>query len=258
MRNNNEHQNSACEYAEQAAAYLYDEFDDDQKAGFETHLQNCGSCADELADFSILHSSIQDWKRTDFDHLPTPVFVMPNESKTFTVKSSWLDDVISFFRFSPAFLTSAAAVLVLALGIIWIIGNASKTNYVAQNNQPQAQNSNQPIQIAAEPNKGNQTTASDIQPQNLNGAKPDVLSTEIKHPQLKANPLVAKTPARKPVLIKSDKISAPTIAGVNNHKARTRDDVPSLNVGDEEEDSLRLSDLFEEVGMIKSDEVNNE
>lgn len=257
MMNNSEYQNSTCEYAEQIAAYVYDEFDDTQKTGFESHLQNCRSCADELTDLSSVHFSIQEWKTIDFDPLPTPIFTLPNESKTVAEKSSWYEDIKAFFKFSPAFLTAAAAVLVLSLGMIWIIANSSKTQNVAQNDNKHVQTPD--LQKKVEQDSKIQEVASESDSEKLDEKLPNILPNQTKDKSLKNVSLPVKTTERKRVLTTLDKPSALTVASVNNHQARNKNDIPSLNLDkDEEEDSLRLSDLFEEVGMTKPDEVNNE
>jgi hypothetical protein len=74
---NNNHKNTGCGFTEELISYLYGESSASEKATFETHLQNCSICTDELQAFSGVHFSINDWKEKDFDALETPVIEIP-------------------------------------------------------------------------------------------------------------------------------------------------------------------------------------
>ena len=64
MLNNNH--NPSCAFAEQIVSYLYNETNAKEKAAFDAHLNNCSTCADELAGFGFVRSSIVEWKNAEF------------------------------------------------------------------------------------------------------------------------------------------------------------------------------------------------
>ncbi len=135
--NNNNHKN--CGFAEDAAAYLYDELETPAKIKFETHLAKCDSCAEEFADFISLREGIADWKMKDFDALFTPVIEIPYEKhaattvKIRTEKLSWLDSIKNVLTLSPVMATIAATIVLAFFGTVSYMVLNSDGNEIAAN-----------------------------------------------------------------------------------------------------------------------------
>ncbi|MGI9035290.1 MAG: anti-sigma factor family protein [Pyrinomonadaceae bacterium] len=263
MRNNNGHQKSSCAFAETSAAYLYDEIGDSEKLSFESHLRDCQTCADELADFSFLRSSIQEWRAADFEPLPTPAFVIPTSKQTISEKPSWFETLKSYLNFSPQVSAAMVAVIfVMIAGIIWLAESSSHQESLAQNEKPTIQEKKAAAQpeneLKNQPKNDNETIAAVSKSPATSGKPLRAPQSEVKNKNLKTEEAWVKTSTRAPSSVKSDKQSLPTMAKEIRPKAPNKNDIPTLTVGDDEDDSLRLSDLFDEVGTANTSEVNND
>ena len=107
MLNNN---HNSCQFAEQTVSYLYGEAAASEKAEYELHLKTCPTCADELAGFGFIRSSVLDWRNEDFAKLQTPAFDIPatKSKNVFSPASnpsesrSWFGGLGKIFNFNPA------------------------------------------------------------------------------------------------------------------------------------------------------------
>ena len=74
---NDSPQNFNCEFAPEIVDFVYGEMNAERKNVFDVHLNKCSNCADEIAEFSGIRFSIQDWKAAEFDNLATPEIKIP-------------------------------------------------------------------------------------------------------------------------------------------------------------------------------------
>lgn len=135
MLNKNNQNKNSCAFNEQIVSYLYEEINAAEKVKFETHLQNCSFCADELSDFGIVRSSIIEWKTGEFSNIKAPVIEIPiDRTRNFASNGfrDWIAKFYSVFTFKPA-LTAALALIVAGIGLTLFALNFSKTDETARN-----------------------------------------------------------------------------------------------------------------------------
>ncbi|MGI8641162.1 MAG: anti-sigma factor family protein [Pyrinomonadaceae bacterium] len=262
------YQNSSCAFAEQIVSYLYGEVDKQDKAKFELHLTNCGDCADELAGFGFVRSSIQEWRQEEFLQLAIPAMEIPFEkspeiSISSTEKRSWLADLRQLLTLSPTWATAATAFAALAVcvGLTLVAVNFSGTTDVADNND-------KPIKSVSYPTieKKTEQNIEDVSAETAKQNSPDKTSkpseqtsksenaprTEPKNLIVKVSNKAQKV-SRIETIAQNSSISAPVrkVKDTNNINKTTvakNQQVPKLADFDEVEDnSLRLSDLMAEV-----------
>ncbi len=259
--------NSSCSFSQEIVSYIYGEMTELAKTEFETHVHNCLECAEELASFGVLRSSIQTWKKEEFLPLVQPEIILPFEEKqkTFALvdssknTTSWLDSFRNLFRLSPMWMTATAscAVLMICVGLIFVAvssrqggsefagtntktvptppvneGNTkvSPTNSGSENTQKsdQTQPSKPPVELAKKSESGN-------------SVKKTQVAVENNQPT-KAKTIPASTSVRSNAPVKKDAKNVP-VNKVNNNN------LPDLQADDDEDDSLRLTDMFDEIGI---------
>lgn len=244
----NNHHNSSCAFAEQIVSYLYNETNAKEKSAFDAHLNNCSTCADELAGFGFVRSSIVEWKNTEFSSLETPPIEIPYPLAVSTEKQSWLGELRKLFALSPAWSMVVAAIAV-CVGLTFLVFNFSNKNEVAKDNKP-IESVVSPIvekQIAPPIKDTSDETAIKTPAEKLQ--KPSKTAPQV----VSANQIVKASnnpPKNKSVKQNSDNLAnIRKIKGDKNMLAVQKQSVPKLhNLEEEEDNSLRLADLFAEVG----------
>jgi hypothetical protein len=269
------HQNSSCTFAEQTISYLYDEIDVSGKAAVEKHLRICAVCADEITGFGIVRSSILDWQRDEFYQLETPKIEIPNnESKKLPLgisvsnkTQSWIGTLREFLSVSPASVAIAALLLVTVfVGLIVINHNSSGNNQIAVGGDknatqtsvlPEPENKSEIASINSSNNSTNVNSPEKSSPSNVikvQELSPKNLQTAAKLPVVKVSNN-ARAASRTAVAARKTK-NSPTVrrldvsnyAAVNTLSAKAGL-VPKLNnIEEEEEETLHLADLLNEVG----------
>lgn len=247
--------NQPCNFAEEIVSYIYEEMNGESKEVFEQHLAKCNTCKTELADFGIVRSQVSDWKLTEFAPLKTPLIQFPvqQSAETTQVKRRWFESLRDLVTLSPAWMTQTAAFASLAIcfGLV----------YFAFFNQQNVIN-NDDVSV---PNDIVRATPKVIP------TPPIKVPTEIDVPVRDSNP--APMPISKPTekAVKTVSVSTPkkvvvqavqtdTSLGnkipkaktVRTNKTGTNQKLTDLNLisnEDDDDDSLRLSDLFEEISM---------
>jgi hypothetical protein len=253
---NNNHKNPGCGFGEQLVAYLYDEAGDAETTAFETHLETCRACADELEAFSGVHFSIADWKLKEFDALATPIIEIPYEKparsvETAGVTGSWLSALWrDFFSFSPrawSLATASFAVLAICLSVVWFSTKFQTPGLVSQGNAKKQtptppNNANNPAQI-----NGNANVSAPVEPNRppnivQKPAQPDVVVSN--DPQPKNNRAVKASNNQRPVQKNENPKNGDAQRRKNNN-----DPQPKIVTGDddEEDDTLRLAEIFDEI-----------
>lgn len=267
--NNNHHKNN-CTFAGDIVSYIYNEIGAKEKSAFENHLADCTICADEIAGFSNVSFSIGAWRDSGFAHLATPKIEIHYDEKGWnnqeigSIKNSWLAGLRQIFSLSPAWTTATAAMaaLVLCAGLIFVAVNFSDTS----SDLAEFDNQN-PVKPAISPTTENviTRTAEEIadnapKPSNKSSVNPpnETIQTELtKEPGNSEQPVNSTVKISEKVRIKnvpqngSNQIPVKTNESTgtkNNIKTVQNKKSPTLhNFEDEEDDSLRLADLFDEI-----------
>lgn len=255
-------QNLPCTFTEQLALYLYDEIAAAEKALFESHLQKCDSCANELADFTALRSSVLEWRETDFAPLLTPVIVLPAFDNKIETKRSWFESLRSALIFSPARAAFASLFVFLIFGaILWFVSqpdNLSESadfKNVEKNPVEEAQVQSQeekilPTDSSVQPAIIQKETAEKIS--EIDNSQRNFPSSTAKTPNERNSFVTGKSTTGKIIQKNSPKVSeAKQKANLLANKP-SRNDLPAIEDDEEDDDSLRLTDLLDEVGMSDS------
>ena len=271
---NNNHKNSSCAFAEHLVSYLYGEIAGSEKIEFETHLENCSGCADELAGFGLVRSSILDWRK-EFSAIEMPAFVLPEAqarqfSETVSIENhSWFGEIRKLFSFTPTWAAGAGAVLAVCVGLTLLAINFSGNGERAGNDlkdvnsgvvSPTVEKKTQPPEKA---DKKGAVEKSTEYSSNSGASKPGDLAdkapaTTKNDPAVPNNSAVkissgSRNSAFEEKSSQSPNDSAPARAnqdgGIKKSPSVKARKAPKLvEDEDDEDDSLRLADLFEEIG----------
>ncbi len=273
MPENNRHK-SECSFSAEAISYLYDEIGEREKIAFEAHLSNCSHCADELADLSFSRSFVKDWRDLEFAHLETPAIQIPFQSAAndvSTANTSLLARFRQIFSIYPAWTTAAAvASVLLVFGIFFAASNILRPVEITENN---VENSTKDKVLSSEqiPQKKNPEELSAGNEQNEDSIKsPESLpNNTIKQAQneyktaqtsnadseisvVKAAEKSPKVKPEKRSVAAVEKKAENASKNINNPVQANRRAAPTLNGFEEDEDNtLRLADLFEEIEARK-------
>ncbi|MFN2391531.1 MAG: hypothetical protein ABR566_06130 [Pyrinomonadaceae bacterium] len=273
----NNHNNSHCDFTAELVSYLYGEGDAQKKVEFETHLNTCSNCVDELAGFSFVRSSVLHL-REEFSTMETPSFVFPTQRRKESgaivpvenINGSWLNELRKIFSLSPAWLTTAMAALVICIGLTLIVLNFSQNDEMAITNKNDSQSTDSPTidkkTERIEENAHEKNTVENLpnklaKLRNLNAANMPRELSPTQPKQSNLNDSVLKVSNVSPGKTNGNKSfkngSRDTVR--KNKKAINKNKImPSLQaqkipklveMDDEEDDSLRLADLFDEVAQ---------
>ncbi len=243
----NNHHNSSCAFAEQIVSYLYNETNAKEKAAFDVHLNSCSTCAEELAGFGFVRSSIVEWKREEFSSLETPSIEIPYPTAISTEKQSWFGELRQLFTLSRAW-SMALAAIVVCVGLTFLVFNFS-------NNTEVAEDKNKPTKSVVSPivEKRVEQPIEKIPDETAYQKQPNSPDTEIAPRVVPKNRIVkASNNLTKKNNVKQNSNSLENVRKIKDDKntlAEQKQSVPKLNSLEEEEDnSLRLADLFAEDG----------
>ena len=241
--------NPSCGYAGDIVSYLYDEIDPSEKLKFESHLAGCHSCGTELAGFSNVRSSVNTWRTEEFGWLPTPQIVIPYEAieespvNVAETRGTILTDLKRIFSFTPwppAFAAFGALAVLAGLAFFAV-------NYVNKEGVSVAENKN-----TVRPVAGPTVEAPKPSPEVAAGGDPpsprvsDRTAPPVKNPEVVKISTNTQSTPKNPAPPRNE-------AGTSNkpgEKTTTpeKQKAPSLNnYTDDEDTTLRLADLFEEI-----------
>ena len=248
--------NSSCDFTEQIVSYLYDEINVSEKSRLESHLRSCQSCAGEIAGFDSIRSSIQEWRAEDFASLTIPVIELPQTEKRADVSRSPLETIRAYFAFSPKWMPIAAAMSVITLcaGLFWLTAISSGDESIADG-------SGETIKEAVSSPK--ETIRNDLTAMNSDNDSEGISkSQQVRTPKAVKNDLAKNIlpPVRNNSQAavnnsQSVKIKKSAAANLDKNADKTalrrlnKKTLPTLLVEDEEDTSLRLSDILEEVSL---------
>lgn len=273
------YRNSSCGFGEDLVAYLYDEIGGKDKSKFEAHLNSCKGCEEELAAFGFVRSSISEWRAEEFDGLEmSNIEIIYNEqiNTISTGSNNWFDSLKKIFTFSPNWATATAGFAVLALCAVIAI---FAFNYSGQNELAVSDNEN----TSEKPSKVEEKVVQPQQTELVNEDFADQNGSENTQVDVKPKPeLVKEIPAKqsppkrteksqKRIVVKNSKNSKNQIIEIkkpnkemtannnprNNQKLNNFDEEEVLKLSnfaeenDDENDSIRLTDLFDEIGDDK-------
>jgi hypothetical protein len=228
-------------------SYMYGELDRHARSAFESHLEHCDECAVELGAISDARLGVVEWRRNDFDHLATPEILVSQAENVRTIVAA--REKIGFFAGLAELIRSASvfakagvglAAAALLVGVVYFaISLSSKSDNIAVKNV-------------------NSSPASVVNDKN-EGSKEERAAAVDKTPERPVTPIPVSE--HSPSSVRPRSINAGQLA---DNRSKIRNNVnkigretaikkaPRLNSFDDDEDrTLRLSDLFSQVGPTK-------
>jgi hypothetical protein len=236
-------QNLSNEHGFEFLSYIYSELDETARDKLEEHLVGCDDCTFELAAYSDARLGVIEWRREDFDHLESPAIVIPWVSQNEPALqaepvgsiSRFIEALSSFPLFAKAGMGLAAGALAFAVFYFAAYSPSEQTKEVATNKSAETK----PL-VTPSDKPGNEvgTVAVAIK-------KDETSPTEIRNiaalpERVRRQAAAVKVNGRLPLVHKSETAST--------NKAVTKS-APTLSTVEEDKDnSLRLADLFAEIG----------
>ena len=200
-------------------AYLYDEMPSADRDRFELHLSDCGTCIDDFAELSQSRFPVYEWKQLEFDPIPTPRITIDYAPAS---NARWFDKIRAAFALAPGYAFGGVAALLLVGAIAGVFVFRSGGEEIASTVEP----SPSPVRSVVD------STPIDTPEQSQATAKPQ--------PKPASQSKVEKVSARS--------VSRPVRAKTTTPAPKKKETVPVyITAGDDEDDSLRLSDIFAEL-----------
>lgn len=231
-------ENLSCEFSEAIVPYLYGESTEAERDRFETHMADCSPCTDEFAELSFSRYSVFEWQKEEFAPMATPQIVIPYGIKQ-AESAGLMAGLRELFGFNWASAVGAAAALAIIAGLGFVAVNFF--------------GSSQPQIAAIDETNSNIQVAKPQSPKVI----PDVESkVEVvaKAPKVESersiHPVKASTNIRRPKQTTTASSSSPRLINNDAVNIPRRQEVrsPSLTAdADDDDKSLRLTDLFETV-----------
>jgi hypothetical protein len=261
--NSNNH-NSSCNFSDQLISYLYDEIGEREKSRFEAHVLNCGACADELSAFGGIRASVSDWREKEFAALASPVIELPFEVAEKTkitstetsagASRSWLSGLRELFSLSPAWAGAATACAALAIcaGLFYVAFSSQQNDRSVAAANKNASAASVPAPTVDDKIATTGTRIDDEQPDE--SPKPEIKKDKKSNPPKSpatAEKIVAPdNSAVKPVKTSVAPKPANKEKSAPNVKKPARASDIEFTTREEEDKSLRLADLFDDVSLM--------
>lgn len=236
MLNNGNKQN--CGFTDEIVSYIYGEIGSRDRMRFERHLAACPVCTDEFAAISNARFSVFEWQKEEFADLPTPQIVIPYGSTSNAGVAGESFGTLSAIRAwlsSLSLPTAVAAALLVCVGLT-VLG----VKFLGSRDQPIATIGTVPMS----PTDTDTAVTSAPDPEHAE-------TTERKESVKPAQPVkAAVTQSRRSLPHASPAVDRPS----NNFAVAPKQTpqtpkAPVLNSYEDNDDSsLRLADLFDEVG----------
>lgn len=258
---NNNHKNSNCAFAEPLISYLYGESGAAEKIEFETHLETCAGCVNELTEFAFARSAVREWRGLEFDQLATPIFEIPAANVQLQPLAqnsrSRFSDWRRIFTFKPALGMAVCALLIGLFGAAIFIFNAPGENEIAGSTGNQntlktvvapanEKITEQPKQIAAD---NHENSAAPSAPLPTKAVDKKFAAPKVATVKVAANAPVSKLPEMAPIRVVQNTNGKNAVQ--TDQKATVAEKTKNsrlTEVEDEEDNSVRLADLFDEIG----------
>lgn len=241
---NEEKNNLECEFAADAVSYMYGEMAAGEQAAFEPHLADCQTCIDEFAAIAEARFSVYEWQKSEFAPLRTPAIRVPGDTRSARAKVSPLAWILAVFSFRPA-LTAAAVVAVLGLGVLtaWFVNQPDSVARIDDAIEEPG-----PIQVPAGGRPALATRRPDpvVGPNDSAVPSPPAKDRSVAKPANRRSGERLRLPPRPETvrMVQPRRSPAPSLTA----EARN---LPRLNgFADDEDVSLRLADLFDDIDSI--------
>lgn len=243
---NVDNNNFSCSHSDDLVSYLYDEMPTREKGEFETHLLDCSDCTEEFAGLSLARLSVYEYHRDDFACLVTPRIDIPYVKafeqllETAPVRPSWSETFRGLFTATPKWAaTVAAALITVSIAVGFIVMNLERDDNeiaVAVPNNDPSTNISPPVEVKPEVD--------------VFVAKSLETNNDMKSGTLPLKPAASSSSGSRkaPNLATVRKSATVTSAMVSKPQRPSRRSAPRLNnFEDEDDNTLRLADLFAEV-----------
>ena len=233
--------NNTCPFTDEIVSYMYDELHGAERTKFETHLADCMACTDDFAAVANARFSVFEWRKEEFAHLPTPEIVIPYALKKAVIEENVAIGFLAGLRGWLSlvnFPITVAAVLVITVGLGFLA-----TTYLGGDQQTVA-DANVPA-IATQDNKAivgsNDIPVPDITKKTMIGVT--TVSKDITTiREIRPVKAVAIRPTRLERQMTANSIP------VQDSALKMRKAPVLSNYDDNDDRSLRLTDLFDEDG----------
>lgn len=215
-----------CAHADDLLAYLYNEMAPADRDGLELHLADCTACIDDFAELSQSRYPVYEWKQIEFEPLVTPPIVLPAASV------SWFDKARAAFSFSPGYSFAsagfAAILFAVAVGYAVFVQESPDRDSIAVVEKIDPVPSTSPQRIPApDPIAAVKKTDDVVTPRST--------TTERQIEPVKSVERKAKNELGKVTQPPKKVVAVPVMSRLD----------------DDEDDSLRLSDLFDDLDTSK-------
>lgn len=252
MQNNNNHKSdSTCAFSETLVAVLYDEATTRETEDFESHLTGCRQCREELSAFGMLRSAVSDWRETEFAPLVSPSIALLEENQIIEpanrAKQSVLQSLLAIFSPSNSGWQMAAGFAgIIILGLLFI-GSTNLFEPEKQIADAQRPLVNATPEVEALPKVESAPketivaqieTSKDVSDQTQEKNRNSSHRVNQKAPKQSAIPAVSNGKLQK----KRSPVSKPE---------QKVEDLSDLSLSEAEDNSLRLTDLLEEIEPSK-------
>lgn len=217
-----------CPLTDEIVSYLYGELVSDTEHAFEAHLAECGPCTDEFAAIAEQRYSVFEWKKEAFDTLPTPRFAIPFEAHAsrpgpIAAIMAWAESL------SIPLAVAAGLAVFLGIGMFFSGYFAGEQTHIAANTQGPPIEAPRPADIEVA-----------VEPLPVSAPGPAVIKPAAPRPIVARRP-VRRTP--RPATRPEPNLD------VTPDRAVAAQRLPALTPYQEpDDDSLRLTDLFDDVG----------
>lgn len=218
--------NNQCGHSAELVSYMYGECSESQAADFESHLEKCFTCASELSSFTTIRSSLGEMRHEANVSAPR----LAADFSGGRSKSSWVESLMALFGGARGFAAAGAfAVVLMAIVTVFVMN---------RNGDHQSQ------EIASNTSK-TPSSATQSLTTNTNEASTTTRNEPLKPGEVPPGKTLSADPSKDEG--HAPEGQSPKRTKVRNQKAVEK--TPTLSNYDEEEDkSLRLADIFEDIG----------
>ena len=227
-------------------SYLYGELSEVDRSAFETHLANCDECAIELSNYSDARLGVIEWRREDFDHLESPAIIVPwaNEiqvsgaNQTAGAMSRFFNAIAAFPLFAKAGVGIALAAMAVSIFYFAVTPGTTTPGLAAVNKSEEA-----PVEPQKAEDQNTGPGLSDVASSESKAEIGKPINSSVRHEHLNRTLVADRTTAPR---VRRSELAENETNKTNTAAAKK---APRLTTAEEEDDkTLRLADLFAEIG----------
>lgn len=227
-----------CANEGELMAYLYNEMLSASRTQFESHFAECSACIDAFAELADSRYSVYEWQQIEFAPLKTPVIEIPYSPAT--SRSSWIESLKAAFTLRPQMAFAGAVGAMLMAMVIGYALWSGGTNTVDVATVPKADETASAVANTA-------GIAADTTALVTNG-EADYNAAERKVQTPQAIPVIQRKSESRSIREprRSPRVRVQPVERVTTITATQT--APRLNdFEDVSDDSLRLTDLFDDI-----------